>query len=439
VMPNLPITLFTDHLENIAPFDRIAPIPPRAVPWDIERGAAGETDASQGLVARVKYAYAADWYDETLMLDSDVWVKGPLRDVFDLLSRFDVALAHAPVRDNWVQTDVVAGVPDAFPTLNCGVVAFRRCDAVAQVFARWWSLYERQLRDGWRGTDQPALRRALWEGDARLAVLPEEYNFRVVFPRVASGPVKVLHGRPTSQEAIYQLTASEEYFRIWLPPGNEGRSKQIPVANLIYKETGPEYEASLPAHIPDYEAIMALRQQIPRALCNERETRFLAYIAATAPAGTFVELGSYQGGSTIVLAGVVARRNSRVIAIDDYLSLKCATFPEKFEPFGIETLRRNIAPAGGDVTLFETRSHIVPEGVDDVSLLFIDSDHCGAALNRELDAWLPKMAPESIILLHDYADRFPDLVEVINHRLGVAPEWKFIARVQYMVAFRKVG
>ena len=99
---------------------------------------------------------------------------------------------------------------------------------MARVFARWWALYEAQLRDGWRGTDQPALRRALWEGDARLAVLPEEYNFRVVFPRVASGPVKVIHGRPTDEGMVAALVRSGQYyFKVWLPPGNEDRRAVI--------------------------------------------------------------------------------------------------------------------------------------------------------------------------------------------------------------------
>ncbi len=72
-------------------------------------------------------------YDRTLYLDSDTRVYGDLQDIFALLDRFDIAAAHAPIRQVFEQRDL----PDSFPEYNGGVVAYRDNDKVRCFFDSW--------------------------------------------------------------------------------------------------------------------------------------------------------------------------------------------------------------------------------------------------------------------------------------------------------------
>ena len=101
-MPDLPITLYTErsvacpHLDEVVRFE------------------------ADGYLARIP-RLASSPYERTLFLDSDTYVcGGPLTGAFDLLDEFDIALAHAPLR----AIPEVAGVPDAFPEYNAGVILF---------------------------------------------------------------------------------------------------------------------------------------------------------------------------------------------------------------------------------------------------------------------------------------------------------------------------
>ncbi len=136
-------------------------------------------------------------FEKTLFLDSDTELLEPCDEIFELLERFDMAFTHAPIR--WLYR--LDGCPDCFPELNGGVIAYRRGEASDHLLARWEEIYRAQLASERKPPhDQPALRQALWESDARFALLPPEYNLRTIFPYFAGGnaKVKILHGRDPS-------------------------------------------------------------------------------------------------------------------------------------------------------------------------------------------------------------------------------------------------
>lgn len=112
-------------------------------------------------------------FERTVFLDCDTYVLLPLDDVFDLLDRFDLALAHDPWRahpENSIFWNVA--LPNVFPQFNSGVIAFTDRPAVRDLFRRWRQvvLEEDHKRD------QRSLRELLWASDLRLATLPPEYN-----------------------------------------------------------------------------------------------------------------------------------------------------------------------------------------------------------------------------------------------------------------------
>ncbi|WP_116085937.1 hypothetical protein [Tropicimonas sp. IMCC34011] len=113
-------------------------------------------------------------FERTLYLDSDIAMVAPVNDVFDLLGRFDVAAAHVQVRMPEDDLQATRPIPAAYPQINAGVLGIRRSDATRAFL----ETCVRTLVETGATQDQPIIRRALYEGDLRLAVLPWQYNLK---------------------------------------------------------------------------------------------------------------------------------------------------------------------------------------------------------------------------------------------------------------------
>ena len=112
VSPGLPIDLATD--EPVEPGD-FATVTLLDDPW---------------FRSRID-AMAATRFERTLHLDADVLAVADLRDVFEVLDRFDIALAHDQARNSPAANAVWRRpLPAAFPQFNGGVIAYRRTPEV---------------------------------------------------------------------------------------------------------------------------------------------------------------------------------------------------------------------------------------------------------------------------------------------------------------------
>jgi hypothetical protein len=152
--PGLAIDLFTDAPEASGAFDRVVVLDEV---WFRSR-----IDA----MARTRF-------ERTLHLDADLLVIADIRDVFEVLERFDVALAHDQARNSRsANTFWRRELPNAFPQFNGGVIAYRRTEPVLG-FLRDWA---EAMRASGLARDQPVLRELLWLSELRIATLPPEYN-----------------------------------------------------------------------------------------------------------------------------------------------------------------------------------------------------------------------------------------------------------------------
>jgi hypothetical protein len=114
-------------------------------------------------------------FERTLYLDADVRVVSDLSEVFGVLDRFDVALAHAHARNHRsTNTPWRVAIPRGFPQFNGGVIAWRRSERTQAFLRAWRDAYH---ESGFR-KDQVTLRELLWLSDLRIATLPPEYNLR---------------------------------------------------------------------------------------------------------------------------------------------------------------------------------------------------------------------------------------------------------------------
>lgn len=114
-------------------------------------------------------------FAETLYLDTDTRVLGDLGDLFDVLERFDLAIAQrAYVRAGRSRARWRYDVPAAFPEHNGGVLLYRSSPAALGFLEAWRAAY---AEAGFK-VDQVTLRELLWSTDLRFAVLPARYNRR---------------------------------------------------------------------------------------------------------------------------------------------------------------------------------------------------------------------------------------------------------------------
>ncbi|MGF1560632.1 MAG: putative nucleotide-diphospho-sugar transferase [Geminicoccaceae bacterium] len=160
--PALPIDLFTDLPDAAAAtgrlFDQI-----HAVPHSHRRAKLWCMPASR--------------FARTLFLDCDTRVLRSIVDLFALLERFDLAMAHDVRRASpLIQEGWREQTPYAFPQLNSGVVLYRQCPAVQAFFCDWQAMYA----EAGVARDQVSLKDLLWRSDLRFYVLPPEYNLRRV-------------------------------------------------------------------------------------------------------------------------------------------------------------------------------------------------------------------------------------------------------------------
>lgn len=112
-------------------------------------------------------------FEKTLYLDSDARVIRDILDIFDLLNRFDIGLAHAYVRNDQKALEFWNfDLPACFPPFDGGVILFNKSPNVKTFLHDW----KRSFNTTDICADEVSLRELLWSSDLRFAILPPEYN-----------------------------------------------------------------------------------------------------------------------------------------------------------------------------------------------------------------------------------------------------------------------
>ena len=133
--------------------------------------------------------------DKCLFIDSDTLIADNLSDIFDLLERFEIV-----ARQDWGgRSYKLPGVPESFPELNTGVLAFNRNENVLKFFDLWHKYFDLYESEMGREMDQRSFRMAAFITDIKLFVLPPEYNLMNISVGAAQLKVKIVHGRPFNE------------------------------------------------------------------------------------------------------------------------------------------------------------------------------------------------------------------------------------------------
>jgi hypothetical protein len=158
--------------------------------------------------------------------------------------------------------------------------------------------------------------------------------------------------------------------------------------------------------------------------------------AAERSSGTVVEIGSFRGKSTVVLASVTP-----VIAIDPHAGSDRG--PQEFAPDAVrgdadfEAFHANLRAAGVEERVRHVRKFSA-DALDDVdgplSLLYVDGAHRFGPARADLVQWGGRVAPGGTMLVHDAFSS----IGVTGALFAVCLSgWRYVGRTGSLAEYRR--
>ena len=134
--------------------------------------------------------------------------------------------------------------------------------------------------------------------------------------------------------------------------------------------------------------------------------------------GPIIEIGSFQGESTICLARGAKAAGQEVWAIDPHYLLNCPSMITYL------TLKNNLKEFD-NVHILVNESARIRYMFPDCQwsgMLFIDGAHDYENVARDLDLYLPVLKPGGLIAVHDCNPVYPGIMKAVRERIFDLPE-----------------
>ena len=171
---------------------------------------------------------------------------------------------------------------------------------------------------------------------------------------------------------------------------------------------------------PDIDAVIDNAWQaannVPGFL-GENEARFLGLLAACIPArGAIVEIGSFKGRSTVMLAKVAGHYGlGPIVSIDPHthnLSTESdgSTLPSTYEEFQASLRNAGVSEHVEIHHAFST--DVSPTWKRDIRFLWIDGDHTYEGAKSDFDGFFPFLVSSGVVALHDALNNFAGPIRV---------------------------
>jgi predicted O-methyltransferase YrrM len=178
---------------------------------------------------------------------------------------------------------------------------------------------------------------------------------------------------------------------------------------------------------------------------TEAEGQALYYLAYTLPKhSNIVELGSYMGKSSIMLAGGLEdseRKNTKLYCIDLF---KIAANDTELNTYASGDIRlkflKNIRYAGIDkrieAIVSDTKSASAV-WTKSIELLFIDADHTYDGVKADYENWEPFLNVGCYIAFHDANGSWESVTKLVNEVMS-SGKFEHITSVDSLVYARKI-
>lgn len=195
-VPMMHVTLLSDERPQAPHFDEVLPVK--------------KPDPAEGRFMSKVASMRMSPYDQTLFLDTDTYVCEDILDLFPLLEKFDIAVAHDVNRIPKRLASSRLEIPPSFAQFNTGVILFKASPHMHAFLTEWGKFYQTMGHKEYL-SDQYGFRQALYNSSLRIATLPAEYNCRFRKPMYLDGPVRILHGRhPDLPSVTRRLNATTD-------------------------------------------------------------------------------------------------------------------------------------------------------------------------------------------------------------------------------------
>jgi predicted O-methyltransferase YrrM len=187
--------------------------------------------------------------------------------------------------------------------------------------------------------------------------------------------------------------------------------------------------------------LLVLIEGVDGWLSADQASRLYVASAATRPGDQIVEIGSFRGRSTIVLAGA-APAGVSVVAIDPHAGNDRG--PREISGFEAqaatdhEVFNANLAAAGvadrvRHVREFSDRAHDAVSGP--ITVLYIDGAHGYAPARSDIRSWGPRVEPDGVLLIHDAFSSF-GVTLAITRELMFGRRFRYAGRSRSLAEYR---
>jgi predicted O-methyltransferase YrrM len=198
----------------------------------------------------------------------------------------------------------------------------------------------------------------------------------------------------------------------------------------------------------------AVRVPLPTALADvvartkgflpDDEADALLAAARAGRAGTWLEVGTYCGRSTVHLGAAAREVGAHVVTLDHHRGSEenqpgwawhdaSLVDPHTGRLETLPSLRRTLWDAGLDdvvSVLVATTQQVAPWWSTPLTLLFLDGNHTQEVAQHDYAAFAPHVAPGGTLLIHDVFERPED---------GGRPPWEVFRRAVDTGAFAEAG
>ena len=163
-----------------------------------------------------------------------------------------------------------------------------------------------------------------------------------------------------------------------------------------------------------------------------------------APAGTWLEVGTYCGKSTVHLGGAAREVGAQLVTLDHHRGSEenqpgwewhdaALVDPHTGRLETLPSLRRTLWDAGLDdvvSVVVGTTEQVARWWSTPLTLLFLDGNHTETVAQHDYSAYAPHVVPGGTLLIHDVFERPED---------GGRPPWNVFCRARDSGEFVPVG